>query len=108
MIFIEAAGDTNVVQAFVAKLCTNILARKDLKVVICHMGKVDKTLIEKHKKLHIGIAILTTVVFAIWAYECDPTDYTMSGWLALIAIATTFIITTAYNALRVIKLYKSF
>ena len=108
MIFIEAAGDTNVVQAFVAKLCTNILARKDLKVVICHMGKVDKTLIEKHKKLHIGIAILTTVVFAIWAYECDPTDYTMSGWLALIAIATTFIITTAYNVLRVIKLYKSF
>lgn len=107
MIFIEAAGDTNVFQAFVATLCTNILARKDLKVVICHMGKVDKTRIEKHKKLRIGIAILTTVVFAMWAYECDPTDYTMSGWLALIVIATTFIVTIAYNVLRVLKLDKS-
>jgi hypothetical protein len=108
VIFIEAAGNTNVVQAFVATLCTNILTRKDLKVVIFHMEQVDKTQIEEHKNLHIGIAILTTIFFAMWAYECDPTDYTKSGWLALIAIATTFIMTIAYNVLRVIKLYKSF
>ncbi len=72
------------------------------------MEQVDKTWVGKRIKLHIGIAILSTVVFAIWAYECDPTDYTMSGWLALIAIATTFIITIAYNVFRVIKLCKSF
>ena len=64
--------------------------------------------IEERKKLHIGIAILTTIVFAVWAYECDPSDYSISGWLAVIALATTFVITIAYNVLRVIKLCKSF
>ena len=43
--------------------------------------------IEERKKLHIGIAILTTIIFAMWAYECDPSDYSLTGWLALIAIS---------------------
>ena len=47
--FIKATGDTNLVQAFVAILCTNILARKYLKVIICHMEQVDKTEIEERK-----------------------------------------------------------
>ena len=64
------------------------------------MEQVDQTQREKRKNLHIGIAILTTVVFAMWAYECEPTGYTLSDWLALIAIATTFIITIAYNVLE--------
>ena len=71
------------------------------------MEQLDQTQREERKKLHIGIAIITTVVFAMWAYECEPTDYTLSGWLALIAIATTFIVTIAYNVFRVLKLDKS-
>jgi hypothetical protein len=43
----------------------------------------------------------------MWAYECEPTGYTLSGWIALIAIATMFIITIAYNVFRVLKLAKS-
>jgi hypothetical protein len=62
--------------------------------------------IEERKKLHIGIAILITIIFAMWAYECDPSDYSLTGWLALIAIATTFIATIAYNVFRVLKLEK--
>ena len=62
--------------------------------------------IEERKKLHIGIAILTTIIFAMWAYECDPSDYSLTGWLALIAIATTLIATIAYNVFRVLKLEK--
>ena len=57
---------------------------------------------------HIGIAILTTIIFAMWAYECDPSDYSLTGWLALISLAITFVITIVYNVLRVIKLCKSF
>ena len=64
--------------------------------------------IEERKKLHIGIAILTTIIFSMWAYECDPSDYSLTGWLALIALAITFVITIVYNVLRVIKLCKSF
>ena len=71
------------------------------------MEQVDQPQREERKKLHISIAILTTVVFAMWAYECEPTDYTLYGWLTLIAIATTFILTIAYNVLRVLKLDKS-
>ena len=104
----EGTGDANIVQAFVAALCINILARKYLKGFICHMEQVDKTGIEERKKLHIGIAILTTIVVAMWAYKCDPSDYSLSGWLALIALATTFVTTIAYNVLRVIELCKSF
>ena len=64
--------------------------------------------IEERKKLHIGIAILTTIIFAMRAYECDPSDYNLTGWLALISLAITFVITIVYNVLRVIKLCKSF
>jgi len=64
--------------------------------------------IEERKNLHIGIAILTTIIFAMWAYECDPSDYNLTGWLALISLAITFVITIVYNVLRVIKLCKSF
>ena len=64
--------------------------------------------IEERKKLHIGIAILTTIIFAMWAYECDPSDYNLTGWLALISLAITFVITIVYNVLRVIKLCKAF
>ena len=71
------------------------------------MEQVEQTQREERKNLHIGIAIITTVVFAMRAYECEPTDYTLSGWLALIAIATTSIVTIAYNVLRVLKLDKS-
>ena len=72
------------------------------------MEQVDQMQIEECKRLYIGIAMLTTVVLSMWAYACDPTDYIMWGWQALIAIATTFILTIAYNVLRVIKLCKSF
>lgn len=70
------------------------------------MEQVDKTWVGKRIKLHIGIVMLTTLVFAMWAYECDPTGYTLSGWIALIAIVTMFIITIAYNVFRVLKLDK--
>ena len=71
------------------------------------MEQLDQTQREARKKLHTGIAIITTVVFAMSAYGCEITDYTLSGWVALIAIATTFIATIAYNVFRVLKLDKS-
>ena len=71
------------------------------------MEQLDQTQREARKKLHTGIAIITTVVFAVSVYGCEITDYTQSGWLALIAIATTFIATIAYNVFRVLKLDKS-
>ena len=71
------------------------------------MEQVDKTWVGKRIKLHIGIVMMTTLVFAMWAYECDPTGYTLSGWIALIAIVTMFIITIVYNVFRVLKLDKS-
>ena len=107
MMLAEAGGDPELVLEILETLCTNILVGNHARVVICHMKQVDQTQIEERKKLHIGITILTTVLFAMWAYECDPTGYNMSGWIALIAIATTFTITIAYNILRVTKLYKS-
>jgi hypothetical protein len=91
----------------VGTLCRNIKARKHLRVINYQMEQLDQTQREERKKLHTGIAIITKVVFAMWAYECEPTGYTLSGWLALIAIATTFIITIAYNVFRVLKLHKS-
>jgi hypothetical protein len=91
----------------VGTLCRNIKARKHLRVINYQMEQLDQTQREERKKLHTGIAIITTVVFAMWAYECEPTGYTLSGWLALIAIATTFIATIAYNVFRVLKLDKS-
>lgn len=78
-----------------------------VRFVINHMKQVDQTRIEERENLHIGIVMLTTLVFAMWAYECDPTGYTLSGWIALIAIVTMFIITIAYNVFRVLKLHKS-
>jgi hypothetical protein len=91
----------------VGTLCRNIKAKKHLRVINYQMEQLDQTQREERKKLHTGIAIITTVVFAMWAYECEPTGYTLSGWLALIAIATTFIATIAYNVFRVLKLDKS-
>ena len=88
-------------------LCRNIKAKKHLRVINYQMEQLDQTQREERKKLHTGIAIITTLVFAMWAYECDPTGYTLSGWIALIAIVTMFIITIAYNVFRVLKLHKS-
>ena len=107
MVLTEAAGDAELVLAILKGLCANILVGEHVRVVIDHMKQADQTRIEERENLHIGIVMLTTLVFAMWAYECDPTGYTLSGWLALIAIATTFIITIAYNVFRVLKLHKS-
>jgi hypothetical protein len=107
MVLTEAAGNAELVLAILKALCPNILVSEHVRVVINHMKQADQSRIEERKKLHTGIAIITTLVFAMWAYECDPTGYTLSGWLALIAIATTFIITIAYNVFRVLKLHKS-
>ena len=88
-------------------LCRNIKAKKHLRVINYQMEQLDQTQREERKKLHTGIAIITTVVFTMSAYECEITDYTLSGWLASISIATTFIATIAYNVFRVLKLDKS-
>ena len=108
MVLTGFTDDIDLIQEFVEAVCTSIFAREHPRIVVFHVEQVDQTQIEERKKLHIGIAILTIVVLTLWAYECDPTDYTMSGWHALIAIVTTFILTIANNVLRVIKLYKSF
>jgi len=106
MMLAEATGDPELVLEILGTLCTSILVGNHARVVICHIKQVDQMQIEERKKLHIGIAILTTIIFAMWAYECDPSDYSLTGWLALIAIATTFIATIAYNVFRVLKLEK--
>ena len=102
-----ASGEAELVLAILKALCTNIFVGKHVRVSVSQMKQVDQTRIEERKNLHIGIVILTTLVFAMWAYECEPTGYTLSGWIALIAIATMFIITIAYNVFRVLKLAKS-
>lgn len=107
MMLAEATGDPELVLEILGTLCTSILVGNHARVVICHIKQVDQMQIEERKKVHIGITILTTVLFAMWAYKCDPTGYNLSGWIALITIVTTFTITIAYNTLRVIKLYKS-
>ena len=107
MVLTEAAGDAELALAILKALCTNISMDEHVRFVINHMKQVDQTRIEERKNLHIGIVILTTLVFAMWAYECEPTGYTLSGWIALIAIVTMFIITIAYNVFRVLKLAKS-
>jgi hypothetical protein len=107
MVPTEAAGDAELVLAILKALCPNISMDEHVRFVINHMKQVDQTRIEKRENLHIGIVMLTTLVFAMWAYECDPTGYTLSGWIALIAIVTMFIITIAYNVFRVLKLHKS-
>ena len=103
----EAAGDAELVLAILTSLCTNISIDEHVRFVINRMKQVDQTRIEKRKNLHISIVILTTLVFARWAYECEPTSYTLFGCIALIAIVTMFIITIAYNVFRVLKLDKS-
>ena len=107
MVLTEAAGDAELVLAILKALCPNISMDEHGRVVINHMKQADQTRIEERENLHIGIVMLTTLVFAMWAYECDPTGYTLSGWIALIAIVTMFIITIAYNVFRVLKLHKS-
>ena len=107
MVPTEAAGNAELVLAILKALCTNILVGEHGRVVINHMKQADLTRIEERENLHTGIVMLTSLVFAMWAYECDPTGYTLSGWVALIAIVTMFIITIAYNVFRVLKLHKS-
>ena len=107
MVLTKAAGDAELVLAILKALCTNISIDEHVRFVINHMKQVVQTRIEKRKNLHIGIVILTALVFAMWAYECEPTGYTLSSWIALIAIVTMFIITIAYNVFRVPKLDKS-
>jgi hypothetical protein len=107
MMLAEATGDAELVLAILKGLCANILVGEHVRVVINHMKQADQTRIEERENLHIGIVMLTTLVFAMWAYECDPTGYTLSGWIALIAIVTMFIIPIAYNVFRVLKLHKS-
>ena len=106
MMLAEATGDAELVLAILKGLCANILVGEHVRVVINHMKQADQTRIEERENLHIGIVMLTTLVFAMWAYECDPTGYTLSGWIALIAIVTMFIIPIAYNVFRVLKLHK--
>ena len=106
MVLTEATGDAKFMLAILKALCTNIFVGKHVRVGVSQMKQMDQTRIEERKNLHIGIVILTTLVFVMWAYECDPTGYTLSGWIALIAIATMFIITIAYNVFRVLKLAK--
>ena len=107
MVLTEAADDAKLVLAILKGLCANIPVGEHVRVVINHMKQADQTRIEERENLHIGIVMLTTLVFAMWAYECDPTGYTLSGWIALIAIVTMFIIPIAYNVFRVLKLHKS-
>ena len=75
----EAAGDVELVLTILTTLYANISIDEHVRFVINRMKQVDQTRIEKRKNLHIGIVILTTLVFAMWAYECEPTGYTLSG-----------------------------